>query len=210
MSRTPVREAIARLEREGVMEQVASSGTFVRRPDRLAIVEAYEVRMAIECFAVQKAALRMKPAEVRALRGHCAGMLAAIREFRDSGAPLMGGKALARYQAADLSFHFMLVEAAANHRALDIFRDVNLLNTIFGCRSHERDLHHVAWVWLAHARVAEAIRRRDPGAALRALERHMRSSMGAALQAYDERLAGRGRVGDIFPASGAAFAGHDL
>ena len=135
MSRTPVREAIARLEREGVMEQVASSGTFVRRPDRLAIVEAYEVRIAIECFAVQKAALGMKPAEARALRGHCAGMLAAIREFRDSGARVMGGEPLARYQAADLSFHFMLVEAAANRRALDIFRDVNLLNYIFGCRS---------------------------------------------------------------------------
>ncbi|MCC6354886.1 MAG: GntR family transcriptional regulator [Verrucomicrobiae bacterium] len=196
MSRTPVREAIARLEREGVMQQVASSGTFVRRPDRLAIVEAYEVRIAIECFAVQKAALRMKPAEVRALRGHCDRMLAAIREFRDSGARVMGGEPLALYQAADLGFHFMLVEAAANRRALDIFRDVNLLNYIFGCRSHERDLHHVAWVWLGHARVAGAIRRRDPGAAVRALERHMRSSMGAALQAYDERLAGRGRAGD--------------
>lgn len=206
MSRTPVREAIARLEREGVMEQVASSGTFVRRPDRLAIVEAYEVRIAIECFAVQKAALRMKPAQVRSLRGHCDGMLAAIREFRDSGARVMGGEPLARYQAADLSFHFMLVEAAANRRALDIFRDVNLLNTIFGCRSHERDLHHVAWVWLAHARVAEAIRRRDPGAALRALERHMRSSMGAALQAYDERLAGRRRAGDRTPGNRRAMS----
>lgn len=196
MSRTPVREAIARLEREGVMQQVASSGTFVRRPDRLAIVEAYEVRIAIECFAVQKAALRMEPAQVRALRGHCDQMLVAIRDFRDSRVRVMGGAPLARYQDADLNFHFMLVEAAANRRALDIFRDVNLLNYIFGCRSHERDLHHVAWVWLGHARVAEAIRRRDPGAALRALERHMRSSMDAALEAYDERVAGRGQPGD--------------
>lgn len=207
MSRTPVREAIARLEREGVMQQVASSGTFVRRPDRLAIVEAYEVRIAIECFAVQKAALRMRPAQVRALRGHCDQMLAGIREFRDSGARVMGGEPLARYQDADLNFHFMLVEAAANRRALDIFRDVNLLNYIFGCRSHERDLHHVAWVWLGHARVTRAIRRRDPGTALRALERHMRSSMDAALDAYDERLAGRGRTGDQAEGQWASRAG---
>lgn len=194
MSRTPVREAIARLEREGVMQQVASSGTFVKRPDRLAIVEAYEVRIAIECFAVQKAALHMKPAQIRTLQSHCDQMLAAIRVFRDSRAPVMDGEPLSRYLGADLSFHFLLVETAANRRALDIFRDVNLLNAIFGCRSHERDLHHVAWVWLGHARVARAIRKRDPKDALRALERHMRVSMDAALQAYDQGCAGRAQT----------------
>lgn len=198
MSRTPVREAIGRLEREGIMQQVASSGTFVRRPDRLAIAEAYEVRIAIECFAVQKAARRMKPARIKELGRCCDRMLAAIREFRDSGHAAMGGEALGRYLSADLSFHIMLVESAANRRALDIFRDVNLLSCIFGCRSHDRDLRHVSWVWLQHARVARAIRRRDPKEALRALERHMQSSMDAALEAYDERLAGRVRT-DVPP-----------
>ena len=28
-------------------------------------------------------------------------------------------------------------------------------------RPHHRTLHHVAWVWLVHARIARAVRQRD-------------------------------------------------
>lgn len=190
MSRTPVREAIRRMETEGVVTQIASSGTYVTVPQRSEIVEAYEVRMAIESFAVRKATRRMKPAQVVELQKRCDQMRAAIGEFRDSGKPVMMGEPLRRYLNADLAFHLLLLKAADNRRALTIFGDVNLRSAIFGCRSHQRDLHHVAWVWLLHARVARAVRRRDAHAAERWLEAHMRASMNAALDAYDSR---RGR-----------------
>lgn len=187
MSRTPVREAIRRMETEGVVTQVASSGTYVTVPERAEIVEAYEVRMAIESFAVRKATRRMKPAQVIELQKLCDDMLGAIRDFRDSKEPVLNGKLLQRYLNADLGFHLLLLKAAENRRALTIFGDVNLRSAIFGCGSHQRDLHHVAWVWLQHARVARAVRRRDPEAAQRWLEGHMQSSMNAALEAYDAR-----------------------
>lgn len=191
MSRTPVREAIRRLESEGVVSQVASSGTFVTVPERTEIVEAYEVRMAIENFAVQKATRRMKSAQILVLQKTCDQMLAAIRDFRKSKAAVMTGAALRHYLNADLAFHLLLLQAAENRRALAIFGDVNLRSAIFGCRSHQRDLHHVAWVWLQHARVARAVRQRNAKAAQRYLERHMQTSMAAALEAYDAQRAGR-------------------
>lgn len=187
MSRTPVREAIRRMETEGMVTQIASSGTYVTIPDRAEIVEAYEVRMAIESFAVRKATRRMKPAQVVELQKRCDEMLQAIREFRKSKKAVMLGTLLQRYLNADLAFHLLLLKAAENRRALTIFGDVNLRSAIFGGRSHQRDLHHVAWVWLQHARVARAVRRRDAGAAQRWLEAHMQSSMNAALEAYDAR-----------------------
>lgn len=190
MSRTPVREAIRRMETEGMLTQVPSSGTYVTAPERAEIVEAYEVRMAIESFAVKKATKRMKPAQVLELQKLCDDMRSAIRDFRESKAPLMAGDCLRRYLNADLGFHLLLLKAAENRRALTIFGDVNLRSAIFGCRSHERDLHHVAWVWLHHARVARAVRRRDPADAQRWLEAHMESSMDAALEAHDS-LRGR-------------------
>jgi DNA-binding GntR family transcriptional regulator len=191
MSRTPVREAIRRLESEGVVSPVASSGTFVTVPERTEIVEAYEVRMAIENFAVQKATRRMKPAQVLALQKTCDQMLTALRDFRKSRTAVMTGSVLRRYLDADLAFHLLLLQAAENRRALTIFGDVNLRSAIFGCRSHQRDLHHVAWVWLQHARVARAVRQRNPKVAQRYLERHMQASMAAALEAYDAQCAGR-------------------
>lgn len=187
MSRTPVREAIRRMEAEGVVTQVPSSGTYVAVPERAEIVEAYEIRMAIESFAVRKATRRMKPAQVLELQRLCDDMRGALREFRASKAAVMTGRLLRRYLNADLAFHLLLLKASENRRALTIFGDVNLRSAIFGCHSHERDLHHVAWVWLHHARVARAVRQRDSMAAQRWLESHMESSMEAALAAHDAR-----------------------
>ncbi|RBP45845.1 DNA-binding GntR family transcriptional regulator [Roseimicrobium gellanilyticum] len=187
MSRTPVREAIRRMESEGVVTQRASSGTYVAMPERAEIVEAYEVRMAIESFAVRKAARRMKPAQILELQKRCDDMREAIRDFRASGEALMTGTPLKRYLNADLAFHLLLIKAAENRRALTIFGDVNLRSAIFGCRSHERDLHHVAWVWLQHARVARSIRQRNAAAAQQHLEAHMQTSMEDALASHDAR-----------------------
>jgi len=191
MSRTPVREAIRRLEVEGVLQPVASSGTFVKHAQRSNIIEVYELRIALECFAVQKAARRMYPAQRKQLRELCDRMLAAIRDFRDSGAPYMEGEPLRRYLSADIGFHLLLLEAMENQYAQTTYSDLNLRSAIFGCGSHERDLHHVARVWLQHSRVACAVRRHDARAALQALEKHMYASMNAALKAYDAHVAER-------------------
>lgn len=206
MSRTPVREAIRRLETEGVLQAVASSGTYVKPAERATIIEVYELRIAIECFALQKATRRMKPTQVRHLRKLCDQMLAAIRDFRDSGAPWLKGEMLRRYLDADIAFHLLLLQAAENRHASAIYNDLNLRSAIFGCRSHERDLHHVAWVWLQHVRVARAVRRRDATAALKALENHMSASMGAALEAYDARLAGHRTAAGAHPEFTTAMA----
>ncbi|TSA29491.1 MAG: GntR family transcriptional regulator [Verrucomicrobiaceae bacterium] len=194
MSRTPVREAIRRLEVEGVLEPVASSGTFVKHAERSTIIEVYELRIAIESFAVQKAARRMKPAQMKHGQDLCDQMLAAIRDFRDSGKPYMTGDPLRRYLNADISFHLLLLNAAENRHALAIYNDLNLRTAIFGFRSHDRDLRHVARVWCQHARVARALRKRDSKSALRSLETHMFASMEAALDAYDAHMAGRGAM----------------
>src|SRR6201995_3075492 len=48
ISRTPVREAIQRLEQEGVLEQIPRYGTVVRRPERRDLEELYQLREALE------------------------------------------------------------------------------------------------------------------------------------------------------------------
>ena len=207
MSRTPVREAIRRLEVEGVLEPVASSGTFVKHAKRSTIIEVYELRIAIESFAVQKAARRMKPSQLKQVQDLCDQMLAAIRDFRDSGKPYMSGEPLRRYLNSDISFHLLLLAAAENRHAIAIYNDLNLRSAIFGFRSHDRDLHHVARVWCQHERVARSLRKRDAKAALQSLEKHMFASMEAALEAYDAHMAGRGSADEDQAALTEAMAG---
>jgi DNA-binding GntR family transcriptional regulator len=56
VSRTPMREAFAQLEREGLVTVVARVGAFVRSVTLRDVAEIYRVRMALECLAVQLAA----------------------------------------------------------------------------------------------------------------------------------------------------------
>ena len=52
----PVREAISRLASEGIVEQVAGAGAFVKKFDRQEISEIYDVRELFEPFAAAEAA----------------------------------------------------------------------------------------------------------------------------------------------------------
>jgi DNA-binding GntR family transcriptional regulator len=74
LSRTPLREAIQRLEKEGFVEIRPRIGTFVSRLNLGEIQEMYQVRQALEGFAARLAAERVDGAALvpveRALRRH--------------------------------------------------------------------------------------------------------------------------------------------
>ncbi len=53
VSRTPVREAIKRLQVDGYLEQVHRYGTIVREPSVDEVAEAYELRAALEPHALR-------------------------------------------------------------------------------------------------------------------------------------------------------------
>jgi DNA-binding GntR family transcriptional regulator len=59
VSRTPMREAFAQLEREGLVTVVARVGAFVRSVTLRDVAEIYTVRSALECLAVQLCADNM-------------------------------------------------------------------------------------------------------------------------------------------------------
>ena len=144
------------------------AGPFVRQPHRSQVIEAYEVREALECFALRKAVRKMAPKQRTELSLFSEKMHGAVIAFRDSESELMEGEVLRRFLTADLGFHLTILRAAENHSVLKIVGDVHMRNRAFGFRTHFRDLHHVAWVWLLHARIARAVanpRRQTGGSA---------------------------------------------
>jgi len=185
ISRTPVREAIRRLQDEGVLYQVPSSGTYISRPNRKQIVEMYELRLALEAMAVVKAAKRMTRAQRFEIDASIDRMRAGVRAFRDSGKPIMDGEPLRQFLSGDLEFHRLIMTAGANIAAYKIINDVHVRHAVFGFQTHRRNLRHVARALLCHARVAAAIQRHDPKAARKHLRIHIRQSLRAALAAHD-------------------------
>src|SRR3954468_10203913 len=71
LSAPPVAHAIRRLENEGLIELVPHLGTFVKRPDPREIEELYELRLALESFAVAKAVGRLSSRDLAELERVC-------------------------------------------------------------------------------------------------------------------------------------------
>src|SRR5262245_27672557 len=68
LSRTPVREALRKLESTGLIELRPNRGALVRHPTAREIREAYEVRAELEGLAAQLAAARIQDAQLDRLR----------------------------------------------------------------------------------------------------------------------------------------------
>lgn len=107
MSRTPVREALVRLQNDGLVEVVPRHGMRVLPVSPQDMREIYEVLTALECMAAEIVA-RRKPgdAELQTLTQATADMDEALA--RDD---------LEAWAAADERFHVSLVELSGN-RAL--------------------------------------------------------------------------------------------
>jgi DNA-binding GntR family transcriptional regulator len=67
LSRTPVREAIRRLEREGLLQHEPHNGLIVARLDRQAVMELYVMREALEGMAARLCARHASDLEVQSL-----------------------------------------------------------------------------------------------------------------------------------------------
>jgi DNA-binding GntR family transcriptional regulator len=160
MSRTPIREALARLRFEGLVTASPRRGFVVSVPTVEHMREVYEVIAGIESQAVKLAATRADASVLAQLDDALAAQEAAL-----AGGPPSAGEfpaaALAAWTEADQRFHRLLREAAGNRLMLELMRQF------------EGHLHRarVATIRLRpwprqstdeHRAVLEAIKARDP------------------------------------------------
>jgi DNA-binding GntR family transcriptional regulator len=114
ISRTPVREAMRRLEREGLLFHTPHRGWRVRTIQVADIEEIFELKECLEAILVRQATQCMTEAIAEALRAVMARMAAAAaREDRQA------------WLAADGAWHDTLYAAASNARARQIVSSVN-------------------------------------------------------------------------------------
>jgi DNA-binding GntR family transcriptional regulator len=186
MSRTPVREAIRTLEQEGVLEQVPRYGTRVRKLERRDLIELYELREAVEPFAVAKAAVSALPEDILSLRSLCDEIGKLARELSKSKLPSLDASQMQRLLSADLGFHLMLLRAAGNHRMMKIVSDSRLLTGIFGTQRQAHTRSVLEQTHREHQTILDAVEKGDAKAASRAMAEHIHASKQQALAAYDQ------------------------
>jgi DNA-binding GntR family transcriptional regulator len=113
VSRTPIREALARLESDHLLRVVPKKGAFVRTLSHDEIRELYEIREALEALALRLAAPRLD-------RGELAGFEARFRELRARGA----GATYTELRPLGEEFHRHLLKRADNRRLIELLEEI--------------------------------------------------------------------------------------
>lgn len=168
MSRTPVREAFRRLERDGLITFVPHKGMTVTVLDHGAIMELYRMREVLEGTAASLAAQHATDAEIDVLKD----MLANEPPLQNDS------RALAAHNVA---FHNTIYAAAHNRyllRSLNGLRDSMALlgETTYAVPGRiEAALNE-------HVVVVDAIAQRDPSLADKAMRAHLRGAQHARLR----------------------------
>ncbi len=163
MSRTPVREAIFRLEAEGLLVHKPRQGLTVAELDYQAVIELYEMREVLEGTAAAAAAAHASPAEVEALR-----------EMLDIESKLSGDEP-AKAAQANQRFHQIISHAAHNRyllKSLSALSDAMILlghTTLSLPGRHETALDE-------HKKIVEAIEAGNADAAREAASGHIRAA----------------------------------
>ena len=161
LSRTPVREALRRLEADGIVEHRPRLGAIIRRLSHGELVELYEMRSVLERTAAGMAAKHASAPEIAALRD----LNAAIA----SSAP-------SRAAALNQDFHRGIYLATRNRFLLDAARALNNALMLMGPTTLD-DPARIAVVSKQHAAILDAIAAGDAQAAGNAAEAHLQTSL---------------------------------
>ncbi len=161
VSRTPVREAISRLEQEGIVENIARRGAFVVRKSKSDILDIVDVWAALESMAARLATSRASDEEISQLRSKFATLdgdeaRAHIDEYSDTNIEFhqtiirLGHSELITQMANQLFFHMRAIRASTigdrNRVAQSVMDHSRIIEAI-----EERDAYHAEQLVRDHA-----------------------------------------------------------
>ena len=192
VSRTPVREALRKLESSGLVLVEPNRGAVVRGPSARDVREAYAVRAELEGFAAENAVARILDSQLDSLRE-------AEKLFRHSIEEVIHDRRRgvdsdwsteSDWERANTLFHRVIQEAAGNRQLLAAIAHLH--------QSFPRDL---TWAALSHSsrlleenieqhrRILAAIEAHNAAEARRHMSDHVRAAGELIAELLDRRAA---------------------
>jgi DNA-binding GntR family transcriptional regulator len=177
LSRTPIREALKRLEAQGLITHQPHHGATVAQLDYAGLTELYFLRELLEAAAARLAAIHCTPAEIHVLKE----LVEHDRAFQGDGMQMARRNRL---------FHRQIHLAARNRfllTTLDNMRTSLMLLAGTTLASGDRWLRSIE----EHSQIVDAIGRHDPEAAEAETRQHINNAFKVRMQLrlQGERLA---------------------
>ena len=161
VSRTPVREAIRKLELEGLVLMIPRKGAIVAEITVQDLEDVLEVRMALEELAVKIACKRITQEQLEEIKRRSA-------EFCKT----LYGDDVAACAQADMTFHDAIYEATGNRRLVQILN--NLREQMYRYRmEYLKDRQSHSLLVKEHEEIVQGLTERDADRALRVTNSHI-------------------------------------
>ena len=165
ISRTPLREALLRLEQEGLVETIPCKGTFVVDVSKKAVEEIYQVREALEALAVRLATPVIPSEELEEM----GAFLASVGDEIERGD-------FEHHFESDTQFHELIVRHCGNVVLQQVLG--TLTDRIYRVRvfSKSQAGYHMKQSFREHGLILDAIKERDVARAERLMAEHIRNA----------------------------------
>lgn len=161
VSKTPVREALAHLRLEGLVEVYPQRGAYVFTPNSTEVIAMCELRQTLEASAL-RLAIERNPVETERDLGLVVKRMEVARKKDDRRA----------YLTEDSLFHLVLFTHCGNNLMLQTYE--MLVGKICALRTHlAQRPGHTDLSFAEHMNILAAVKRRDSKTALSTLDTHI-------------------------------------
>lgn len=164
VSRSPVREALLRLEETGMIRFERNKGFRILLPGPRELAETFAVRIALEVPAARRAAKVITDKGIKALHAERDAMKHAAAQDDE-----------AVFMLHDQRLHGIILESAGNDYARKIVDTIRDATRLVGASTIENQRSLIE-VFDEHLPIIEALEQRNGDAAAQAMERHIRQT----------------------------------
>jgi len=178
VSRAPIREALAQLEREGMVVIRRNRGAFVAQLSPEDLDEVHTLRVELERLAVRRAIVHADAAALAAM-----GAVVDTMVERDE-------RGITEQEAAELDvrFHDLIYLAARHRRLYECWANLRPQIHIVLLSRNVAHLDFREHLVRSHRAILDALRDREETRALAILDDHLRGSYQRVVVAYSQRL----------------------
>lgn len=175
ISRTPVRDALGRLEQEGLLNILPKKGIVVSELQLNDINRIYEVRTLLEPYALRRYGSRLDPVKLERF----AEIMSDPDRVEDD---------YSNYYFYDLDdqFHGFVMNAMPNQYLNEAYENVNNLNRRIRVLSGNRVQNRIADTFAEHLLIVEACLKHDWDGAADAMAQHLENARMATFQLIAE------------------------
>lgn len=174
VSRTPVRETILRLEREGLVRIIESKGAFVASYTIEDVIEIYQLRQALEPLAARLSCQHIAIDDLR----HFEEKLNRFKEY-----PSLRSEDSGSWARLGRDFHTLIIRASGNKRLTQIIEGMqDQIDLVRGMGRTISKRASSESILQEHLTILQALKARDPDRAERAVRVHLQNGLRHRLE----------------------------